>query len=217
MSIKSVLTATLISFTVVIAPNAQAQFFGYDGQGAGSGGGASSGGIFGKGMNFKLSGHGIYETAQLALVTGGKANFSGTGFGGTAELRSVSRGYAIGFRLGYDATTLQNSANTAAASETLAMSNWSLMPRIYALNLFVGLGLAIVNAEHDSIVAGVNTTDQLSGLSYRAELGFDWYLGRSFLITPMVSYTRGKVVLDSSTSKLSLSQFGLYLGIGFDF
>ncbi|MCO5143644.1 MAG: hypothetical protein M9962_11190 [Oligoflexia bacterium] len=168
-------------------------------------------------MELRLGAFGVYDQSSLSRPTGGKAYFSGSGYGFSGEMKATTtKGYGLGFRVSYETTNLNNNSNEATVSESLSTKYISIVPRIYALDLFFGLGVTY-NSLFYKQTAGSITTESYSGIGARLELGYDWYFSKSVYISSLLSYGISKVRAETTTVNSSYNPFTISLGLGVKF
>ncbi|MCO5143221.1 MAG: porin family protein [Oligoflexia bacterium] len=169
-------------------------------------------------MGLRLGVYGVYDQSALARPTGGKAYFTGTGYGIFGEMKATTnKGYGLGLRVSYEATNLDNNSNQATASENLATQYISIVPRLYGLDLFIGFGVMYSTLAYKQVSSGTTTTESYKGVGARLEFGYDWFLGKNIYVTPLITYGLSKVRADTSTVSSSYNPFGISLGLGVNF
>jgi outer membrane protein W len=89
--------------------------------------------------------------------------------------------------------------------------------RAYAADAYFGVGVTRVGMDYSAINSGVKSKDKYSGLGYRLELGFDWFLAKKFFLTPSISYTISNVKSDTSLGGVKINNFNVAFGFGFSF
>jgi hypothetical protein len=165
----------------------------------------------------KVSIGGSYKASNFERSTGGSAVFSGTGYGIQGEIKAGKKRYGIGVKLSLDKLQLENTSNSASASERLENTCISIVPRLYALDLYFGLGVTYDTIRYERSSLGQLTTENYSGPGIKIELGFDWFLGKTLFLNPELSYQISRVRAESSVGNPSFNSFGAAVKIGLAF
>lgn len=168
-------------------------------------------------MAVRIGVGGGYEATNFTRPAGGDAVFSGSGLSTWSEMKANTNGYGLGLKFSVDSMKLGNTSNSDLAAENLKGMYFSLVPRLYALDLYFGLGLTYSSVAYIRNVSSVVTEDSYSGIGVRLELGYDWYFASRAYLTPLLTYSVSKVRAASATGSYSYIPFSAGLGLAIEF
>lgn len=167
---------------------------------------------------------GAYGTHNFNVSAGQAAHYPGWEYGGQiGYIDRLSKGdsnASYGFALFsyYKQVAKENFANSITANEKINGYSIAIVPRIYALQAFIGLGILYSNLQLDTVVSGRASKYTYSGLGYQFELGGDLPIfGRYSALTPRVFYEYSSLTQRGDRSSNRVSQLGISLGLGYNF
>lgn len=121
-----------------------------------------------------------------------QSSLKGSGFTAGLEIfndRVLFRDYGMGFYGRLTQLNLENSKNTATTSEEMEQTRYLIGTRIYAMNLFVGVGVFAGQSVVNSKVGAVATKQKYSDLGGIAEIGMFVHLSDYFYLSPSINYS----------------------------
>lgn len=173
-----------------------------------------------------IVGHYGLDYASMNLVNNRKARYSGSHYGGAFGGRLMSGsgtsfsnlGYGLGFEIGYDQFTLDNTGNNTA-NETATGGVVSIMGRFYALNMYVGLGglYSPFSISYKSSPTSSATTENYTAVGARLETGIDIMLGKKTFLAPKTTYDLMRATPSSGGGAKQFNNFSLSAGLGVRF
>ena len=158
------------------------------------------------------------EMPTFKTTTGSKANYSGLSYGAAAGSRSkANNSYGGGFILGADHFSANNSANTSTNTEVLTGTTFSAIARLYALDVYAGLGFIFSKFSIEHTVSGATTQTDYTSYGARVEVGADFKMGGIFYWAPNIHYDVSTASTPSATGSNRLNNLGAYVGFGVQF
>lgn len=161
-----------------------------------------------------------YNASRLNVAQNLKASYSGTEAGGKAVFKAATKKqYGIGIAFGMDSSSLDNTANTDTEKETIEGTQFALIARFYALNLFIGAGILhnSFDLSYTATAGGTPTTTSYSGVGLRLETGIDLEIANWLVFTPAIHYDFLDVSSKGTSNIKRLNSFGIGAGLGFQF
>lgn len=170
-------------------------------------------------FNFELGSS--YSAAGYQEGNSTQSKFSGLEhhFGFESKIKQgLFRSYDIGLVAKIFSNKLDNKNNGALGTETSTGTQMEFGARIYALNLFIGLGAAGGKKALKFTDASGETNTKYSDFGGYLEIGFTTHLSSYFYLTPNLKYRtlNGDAVQSEAESlKADHLNAGLALGISF--
>lgn len=158
------------------------------------------------------------NSSRFQLNQTSTASFSGLSYGGYVSTKfNSNRNYGVALLGGFEAISLDNTANTSTEYETLEGSVINIGARFYAVDLFLGMGILYINTT-DTYVGTTSLKTNYTGLGVRLETGMDLHLGKTVMFIPRIHYDISDFSPESATStKQRFKNFGASAGLGLEF
>lgn len=161
------------------------------------------------GIGIRMAVRGTYENLQVNVGQTSSAQYAGPGYGGSLELLLATKVHSLGLSFATDFSTLDNRSNNSTQTETLNLKNFYIMPRLYAANVVIGLGFRLSFLDLTATTSGSTTQTKYLLYGGRAEIGYNFQLGKKFSILPQFHYDFSKTIgYDGSGHKSSTGMSG---------
>lgn len=148
---------------------------------------------------------------------GTRALFSGMGPAVQAELRSGRSAYGLGVKVSIEQSQLTNLANSTSSSEFFDSQNLVILPRVYALDLYLGLGATIDSYSYRGPVDSQTPSAKFTGPGYRLEIGYDWFFTKTLFLNPEISLQRSLLISDQNSDRLTYDSVAAQVRVGVAF